>query len=332
VSQLLGLQGQDIPAVRLSVRARTEDCLERDVLAALDRPPTLVRIWAMRGTLHLVAASDARWLTTLFGPRLRAATAGRRRSLGIPNERCETALPLLADVLADGPLARADIVRGLHDRGFAIEAGSQAVPHLLGYAGSVGLVCCGPAESFALVERWLPGAADPPDPSAELARRYLAGHGPAAADDLAAWSGLPLRQARAAFAAVEDELQWWETELGPMAKLAETPANKGFSPAVRLLPRYDDYLVGWRDRSLVLDPAHARAIHPGGGVLQAALVVDGAVRGSWRWGRRSGKRVIAVTPFSALKRTEIAALESDAADVGRFLDADVELNLEPPGS
>jgi hypothetical protein len=335
VSRLLGLQGQDIPAVRLSVRARTQGSLERDVLAALDRPPALVRIWAMRGTLHLVTASDARWLTTLLGPRLKAATAGRRSSLAIPDERCEAALPVLTDVLAPGPLERADIVRGLHDRGFAIEAGSQAVPHLLGYAGAVGLVCCGPGESFALVERWVPAAAqspDPPDLAAELARRYLAGHGPAAPDDLAAWSGLPITRARAAFAAIDDDVQWWDTELGPMATLTNMPANTGDSPAVRLLPRYDDYLLGWRDREPILDPAHARAIHPGGGVLNAGLVIDGVVRGSWRWVRKPGKRTIAVKPFTPLKRKEIAAIEADAADVGRFLEGDVELVVEPAES
>jgi hypothetical protein len=334
VRQLLGLQGQDIPAVRMSVRARTEHLHERDVLAALDRPPALVRIWAMRGTLHLVAATDARWLTTLFGPRLRAATAGRRRSLGIPDERCEIALPLLAEILAAGPLVRGDIVRGLHDSGFEIEAGSQAVPHLLGYAGAGGLVCCGPGETFAFVEDWLPPATDPPDPPdppdlpAELARRYLTGHGPAAAADLAAWSGLPLTQARAAFGSIEDELRWWDTDLGPMASIDKTPANKGDSPAVRLLPRYDGYLIGWRDRDLVLDAANARAIHPGGGVLNAALVIDGFVRGSWGWAKRSGKRVIVVTPFTPLQRKEIAGVEADAADVSRFLGEDVGLDFE----
>ncbi len=334
VSRLLGLQGQDIPAARLSVRARTQGSLERDVLAALDAPAALVRIWAMRGTLHLVAASDARWLTTLLGPRLKAATAGRRRSLGIPDERCESALPLLADALSSGPLERADIVRRLHDRGFAIEAGSQAVPHLLGYAGAAGLVCCGPGDSFALVDEWLP-ADDRPDPrdlEAELARRYLAGHGPAAPDDLAAWSGLPITKARAAFAAIEDDLQWWDTEFGRMAILAKMPAIKGDSPAARLLPRYDGYLLGWRDRDLMLDRSHTRAIHPGGGVLNAALVIDGVVRGSWRWVRKPGKRVITVKPFKPLHRKEIAAIEADADDVGHFLEGDVALVLEPAES
>jgi hypothetical protein len=324
VSRLLGLQGQDIPAVRLSVRARADSGVDADVVAALDTPATLVRTWVMRGTLHLVAARDVRWLTGLFGPCLRAATVRRRGELGIPDERCEAALPLLQDILARGPLVRADIVTGLNDRGFPIAKGSQAVPHLLAYAASVGLLCCGPGEAFALADDWLPPAPEPPDPIAELARRYLAGHAPAAPADLAAWSGLPLSRARAAFSAIEGELQWWETELGPMAALAERLPNKGNSPIARLLPRYDGYLLGWRDRDLVVDPAHRRAIHPGGGVINAALTIDGVVRGTWRYERGAHHR-IRVTPFAALKRTEITAVESDVRDVGRFVGHDVEL-------
>ncbi len=330
VSRMLGLQGQDIPAVRLSVRARAEAGRESDVIAAFDAPPSLVRSWAMRGTLHLVTAADMRWLTALFGPRLRAATVRRRCELGIPDDRCEAALPLLSDILSRGPQVRADIVRGLNERGFAIIAGSQAVPHLLAYAASLGLVCCGPGETFALVEQWLPAAAAPADPLAELARRYLTGHGPAAAPDLAAWSGLPLSRARAAFAAIGGELSWWDTDLEPMATLAEKPPNNGDSPVARLLPRYDGYLLGWRDRELVLDPAYARAIHPGGGVLNAAVVIDGVVRASWRY-RRGAQQTLLVTPFLPLKRSAIAAIEADVADLGRFVERDVGLEIVTPG-
>jgi Winged helix DNA-binding domain len=327
VGTLLALQAQELSAFRLSVRARTEAAVERDVVAALEAPATLVRTWAMRGTLHLVAASDARWLVALFGPRFRAATTRRRTELGIPDARCESALPLLQDILSGGPLPRAEIVAGLNERGFAITMGTQAVPHLMGYAAAGGLICCGPGETFALTEQWLAADAEPPppDPLAELARRYLTGHSPADAGDLAAWSGLPLTQARAAFTAIDDELHWWKTSAGAMATLTENPLDKGVSPTARLLPRYDGYLLGWRDRSLVLDDRHRRAIHPGGGVLNAALTIDGVVRGAWSTSSRAKSLTLTVRSFSPLKRQEIAAAEADAADVSRFLERDVEL-------
>lgn len=315
--------------MRLAVRARVEGCVEGDVLAAIDAPPSLVRIWAMRGTLHLVAAADVRWLNAILGPRLQSSTERRRRELGIPDERCEAALPLLDEVLAGGPLDRAGVVQGLGERGFALTPGSQAVPHLLGYAAAAGLVCCGPGDTFALAERWLPAAPKPPkDPLAELARRYLGGHGPASAEDFAAWSGLSLAQARKGFAAIDGDLSWWETDHGRMATLAASPPEPGGSPSVRLLARYDDYLLGWRDRDLVLDPAHRRAIHPGGGVLNAALTIDGVVRGTWRRQGPPGKRVLHVESFAGLTKAERAAVTEDAADITRFLKINASMTME----
>jgi hypothetical protein len=331
VSALLGLQAQDLSAFRLSVRARTASATDAGVIAALHAPARLVRTWAMRGTLHLVTAADLPWLVALFGPRLRASTVRRRRELGIPDDRCEAALPLLEDILGDGPLPRAAIVTALNDHGFAIAAGTQAVPHLLGYAASFGLLCCGPGETFALVDQWLAPGTHPVDPLAELARRYLVGHGPADTKDLAAWSGLPLSQCRAGFAAIEDELHWVTTGSGPMAALAQTPPEKGDSPLARLLPRYDGYLLGWRDRDLVLDPAHRRAIHPGGGVLNAALTIDGVVHGSWSISAKGRSFTINVDPFTALTRRQVSAVEADAADVGRFLARDVDLVIRADG-
>ncbi len=203
------------------------------------------------------------------------------------------------------------------------------MPHLLGYAAAAGLVCCGPGDTFALVERWLPGATSPPkDPLAELGRRYLAGHGPAAAEDFAAWSGLPMTQARKAFSALDADLTWWDTDDGRMATLPSRPPESEGSPVARLLPRYDDYLLGWRDRDLVLDPAHRRAIHPGGGILNAALTIDGIVRGTWRSVGRPGKRVLQVAPFTRLTTSEIASVADDAADIGRFLKINAPMIME----
>ena len=93
--------------------------------------------------------------------------------------------------------------------------------------------------------------AAPEDPRAELARRYLAAHGPAVADDLAAWSGLPLRDARAGLEAAGDGRQ------------RRVPAR---IPA-RLLPAFDPYLLGWRKRSFLVSAKHAARVHPGGGIL-----------------------------------------------------------------
>jgi hypothetical protein len=86
---------------------------------------------------------------------------------------------------------------------------------------------------------------------------------------------------------------------------------------VRLLPSFDPYLLGWRDRALALPAEHARKVFPGGGWLHPAAVVDGRAAGTWRRGRRPERRV-EVEPFEPLAPAVSAALDAEAADMARF--------------
>jgi hypothetical protein len=342
VRAVLGLQAQDTPASRLAVRPRSTGLDEAAVRRACNQDRPVVRTWAMRGTLHLVAAEDAGWLVALLGPVFAAAGRRRRLQLGLDDGLCERTLEALPAVLAAGPLSRDDLVRGLAAEGIRVDPSGQAPAHLVGYAALRGLVCRGPdldgdQASYVLLEDWVgPGRAvgralDPDDALAELARRYLAGHGPAGPADLAAWSGLPVGRARRAFELVGHELR--EVEGG--GRRLWTPAGAGTSrsragePVVRLLGRFDDYLLGWRDRDLVLDPRFARQIQAGGWI-HPALVVDGRVAGTWRARRAGGRLDVTVAPFSGrLPRGTRPALEAEAADLGRFLGVEARLVDDP---
>ena len=342
VRAVLGLQAQDTPASRLAVRPRSTGLDEAAVRRACNQDRPVVRTWAMRGTLHLVAAEDAGWLVALLGPVFAAAGRRRRLQLGLDDGLCERALEALPAVLAAGPLSRDDLVRGLAAEGIKLDPSGQAPAHLVGYAALRGLVCRGPdldgdQASYVLLEDWVgPGRAvgralDPDDALAELARRYLAGHGPAGPADLAAWSGLPVGRARRAFELVGHELR--EVEGG--GRRLWTPAGAGTSrsragePVVRLLGRFDDYLLGWRDRDLVLDPRFARQIQAGGWI-HPALVVDGRVAGTWRARRAGGRLDVTAAPFSGrLPRGTRPALEAEAADLGRFLGVEARLVDDP---
>jgi hypothetical protein len=336
-----GLQAQDTPASRLAVRARSTGLDEAAVRRACDQERSVVRTWVMRGTLHLVAAEDAGWLVALLGPGFAAGNRRRRLQLGLDDARCERALAALPAVLAGGPLSRAGLVAGLAAEGVQIEPKGQAPAHLVGYAAMRGLVCRGPdldgdEPSYVLLEAWSGAgrALDGDDALAELARRYLGGHGPAAPEDLAAWSGLALGRARRAFELVAAELDEVELDGRPLWAPARTlalatGAGRSSGPVVRLLGRFDDYLLGWRSRDLVLDPAFAGRVHAGGGWFHPALVVDGRVAGTWR-ARRAGNRLeLTVEPFGGrLPRGARPALEAEAADVGRFLAAEPVLRVD----
>lgn len=210
---VVGVQAQDGRAARLAVRARTSGATASTVDAAIARRE-VVCTWAMRGTLHLLAAEDIRWIVALLGPRFVARTAGRRRQLGLDDATCARGVDALRDVLsASSPLTRAELVTGLAERGLRLDPKSQAPAHLVGYAAMLGVVCRGPEApagepTYVLLDDWL-GEQPPVSDDAALARlaeRYLAGFGPAAPEDFAAWSGLPVGRARQGFAALDRRL------------------------------------------------------------------------------------------------------------------------------
>jgi Winged helix DNA-binding domain len=326
-----GLQAQDTGAVRLAVRARsgvpTLDAVRRDCAV----PRRLVRTWLMRGTLHLVPAADARWMLSLFGPRNAAGGARRRAQLRLDDETCEAAVSVLPDILGDGqPLSRAELVDRLARRGVRIDATGQAPAHLVGYAAALGVICRGPdlerdEPGYVLLDAWAGTGPGPvgAEAVAELARRYVAGFGPASAADFAAWSGLPAGSARTAFEALGEALTPVAPDLFVAAGSAAPP--DGGPPMVRLLGAYDTYLLGYRAREPALAAGYAKRIQAGGGIIHPTVVVDGRVAGRWRLERGRSGRTVHIEQFGPTLGTLIDRLAEEAGDLGRFLGEPVTL-------
>jgi len=314
VAHLLAVQAQDLRAARLALRARGAAARAADVDAALSDERSLVVTWLLRSTLHLVAAEDLAWLHALSAPVGAASSRRRLGQLGVSEAAAERAVATIERRLADeGPLTRPQLAERLAAAGLPAEG--QAVPHLLGLAARRGSIVLGPAggQAFVLVRDWLgepARAADRGVALAELARRYLRGHGPATAADLAAWSGLALGDARAGLAAIARELA--ATGAG-LVDLAGRDAPPERLPP-RLLPAFDPYLLGWRDRTFAVDPAHARRVHPGGGILRATAVANGRAVATWT----APGGVVALAPFAPLPPTVAAALDREAASVAAF--------------
>jgi hypothetical protein len=329
-----GLQAQDLAASRLAVRPRSTGLTADDVRRACD-DGTVVRTWLMRGTLHLVPAADAGWLVRLFGPAALRAGVRRRRQLGLDDDTCERAVAALPEVLAGGPLTRADLVSALAAAGVRIEPKGQAPAHLVGFAAASGVVCRGPDEgtepTYVLLDRWAPGGGPDGDAAlAELARRYLAAYAPATAADFAAWAGIPAGAARSALTAIAAEVTEIATEGGPLL----APKGTRRPPAAareawRLLPAFDSYLLGYADRGALLDPAFAKRVNAGGGWLHPLVVHGGRMVGTWRLQpERKGRRAAEIRPFAAAPDAAgVAALEAEADDAARFLGTTVELHV-----
>jgi winged helix DNA-binding protein len=305
VSHLLAVQAQDLRAARLALRARGAAARAADVDAALEDGSLLVA-WLMRGTLHLVASDDFGWLHALTARQVGASGPRRLEQMGVPMDVAESAVALIERTLADdGPQTRAEFSERLRAAGLPTEG--QITPHLLALTAARGTIAIGAGGAF----RRLDPPAEPPDRDralAELARRYLCGHGPATVGDLATWSGLGLRDARAGLAAIAAELEV-EGDLVDLAGRPRLPA-----PPPRLLPAFDPYLLGWRDRSFAVDPEHARRVHPGGGMIRATAIAAGRAVATWSM---PGGRV-ALDPFAPLPPRVEAALRREASAVERF--------------
>lgn len=306
------IQAQSSPAARLAVRVRSRGLTAQDV----DVSRAVVRTWLMRKTLHLVPTADLRWLNRLFGPRNALAGQGRRRQLDLTDDLCERALTHLQDLLPGKALTRHEILEGLAGNGIVLDAQSQAPAHLLAYAANRGLICrgpdAGPEPTYVLLDEWAIEQNDPDDPHAELAHRYLTAYGIATTEDFSAWSGLPLGACRKAFAALD------LTTAGTGLALAATELTAPPCPP-RLLGAFDTYLLGYRDRDLLLDPAHAKRVNSGGGMIAPTVLVDGRIAGTWRTKRTARQTKVVIEPFTTLPRSATAGLESEVDDYGRFL-------------
>ena len=145
---------------------------------------------------------------------------------------------------------------------------------------------------------------------AELARRYLAGHGPADERDLARWAGLPLRDARAGLASIAAELA--ERDDG-LAALRASGRRRAAVPGPRLLGAFDPVLLGWASREPIVG-AH-RGLITSNGLFRPFLLVDGRAAGLWRL--QAGE--VALQPFAPLGTADADALAAEVADVQRFL-------------
>lgn len=340
VRSLGAVQAQDPTAAQLAVRVRTEGLTADAVEQARTAERTVVRTWAMRGTLHLVPAADLRWILRLLGPAMIRKARRRHRELGLTEDvyaRAATAMRHLLE--AQGPRTRAQIAACLaqHD----LPAEGQVVPHLLSRASLSGIICFGPMAcgqaTYTLLEAWLHShGQEVDDPVVELARRYMAAHAPATPVDFQTWSGLSAAQARRAFAGLAAELVQIEVAGIPMwlpgdrAGAGQEASAAG--QAVKMLGAFDTYLLGYRTRDLDVPPALLKRVHPGGGIIRPAILVDGRAVATWSR-RQAGRRLrIAVAPFTLLAEDIRAAIIEEVADIGRFLGTEAECTIGLPQS
>ena len=327
VAHMGAMQAQDyrnaLWAIGLRVRGSAERSIEQAIAAK-----EVVRTWPMRGTLHFLAATDVHWILELLTPRVLAAAEKRAAVHGLNAATFERCRGVCIAALSGGrQMMREALLREFEAAGVATE--QQRGYHILWRLAHERLICFGVHEgnqpTFALLDDWVAANTrwKPGDPLAELARRYFNSHGPATLQDFVWWCGLKVSDARNAIEVARlpseqiDETTHWSSTAAPFAAPERSSAQ--------LLPAFDEYLLGYGDRTAVLDSAYAARVVPGGnGMFLPTVVVNGRVVGTWKRSLKKKSVTVTVSPFDGLA----TAAKKAVAEAAEYYAAFVELRLE----
>ena len=332
VGWLTAVQSQDYGGATWAIAQRTVGSTQAEIDELVDAG-VILRTHVLRPTWHFVLADDVRWLLDLTGPRIRAGLASRHRQLEIDGDVVARANAAFTAALSGGTsLTRPELGDVLQRSGILPEG--QRLPHLLAAAELEGLIISGPRRgtehTYTLLAERVPGARSlgREEALAELTRRYFRSHGPAQVQDAVWWSGLSTRDVRSGIAVAGEALAhqvldgkdyWFDAGAGPVPGVADV---------AHLLPNWDEYTVGYRDRSAAIDPGlpFDPALFSFGSILSNVVTIGGRVRGSWRR-TGAGQRVrIDVRPLAPLAPVEEDAIARVTDRMGRFLGRPVELS------
>ena len=317
--RLLAIQGQDPRGARLAIRARTTGLTAADVDQALTRDRSLIITWLNRGTLHLVRSEDYWWLWRLtVRPQLHVGCLRILARAGVSEADADKGVAVVGKALAaDGPLTRPQLAELISAAGLP----GVAALHVMMLTSLRGIAVRGPVigaqHAYVHVREWLGKPPSEPEPDVALgwlARRYLAGHGPASDRDLAKWAGIPLGHARRGLAAISAELT---DRTDDLAELRGGAPAAGLPPP-RLLGAFDPLLLGWASREAVL--GDRQEIVTSNGLFRPIVLVDGVAAGIWAW---TGRDVV-LDQWTELPEAAVPAVEAEAQDVRRYLAAESE--------
>jgi hypothetical protein len=326
------VQAQDYAAATWAVGLRLQGSTDAAIDQAL-ADGTILRTHIMRPTWHFVTPADIRWMLALTAPRVNAANASYYRRFELDDAVFLRSNAVLTQALQGGKqLTRAELVSALIRAGIAADDILRFTLIIM-RAELDGIVCSGARRgkqfTYALLDERAPQARtlDRDEALAEFARRYFTSHGPATLQDFVWWSGLAVADARAALEMVASQLlqevidgqtYWFSTTMASAIDLSQS---------AYLLPNFDEYIVGYTDRSAVFAASHTNKLDDRGNVLfNYTMVLGGQVVGTWK--RIIKKDAVILTPsfFTPPDEAEACAFAAAAKRYGAFYGKPVTMN------
>lgn len=339
VGEICGVHAQVQSSAELQLWARVEGITREDVRDALWERRTLIRSWAMRGTLHVVTAEDWPVYAAALGTHDRWWKGAWLRMIGMSAAQLRETLDAIRDSLGARPLTREQLA----DR-VAEKVGPRARERMLSGWGEMlkpasfqGSLISGPPRgqsvTFVRPDRWLKGwkSLDGQEAMREVLRRYLRVYGPATREEFARWWGTqPAPAGRVMASMPPGGLAEVEVEGARAWGLAEDVADMGKprpKPPVRLLPGFDAYVVGTRPRESLVDKRFAGRVFRQAGWVSPVVLVNGMAAGVWTHERKGDRLSVTVEPFGRLTAPLKREIAGEADRLGMFLGAPVELSV-----
>ena len=322
VRELCAVQAQDYPGALWSVALRTHGATHADVEAAIARRE-IIRTWPMRGTLHFVAPEDVRWMLKLMTPRVLSGAAARERQLELDATVFAKGFAIFEKELANGPVQRKTLLAALDAAG--IVTANQRGYHIMWRAAQQGLICLGPMDgkqpTYVLLDNWIPNgrSLSREESLAEIVIRYVTSHGPVRLEDIMNWTKLNKTDIKAGLTMVGQQLVHEEVDGISYWMSANQPRHTPPKNQAALLPGFDEYMLGYRDRSVALPVEHNHKVVPGNnGMFLPTIILDGQVAGLWKRTVRAKEVTIELKPFDTLSPVQLKAIEPAAQAYGAF--------------
>jgi hypothetical protein len=324
VGWLGAVQAQDYGAAKWGVAMRTQGLTDTDLDNAFDNG-AILRTHVMRPTWHFVRPADIRWMQALTAARVNAANAYYYRRLELDEAVFARSNAILASALQGGHyLTRDELGTLLREAGIDTQD-RMRLTYLVLRSELDAVICSGPRRgkkfTYALLEERAPQAKvlDYEKALEELTRRYFNGHGPATVQDFVWWSGLTVADAEVGLEMVGSHLEQVVIDEQTYWFSNSMPGVRDPSPSGFLLPNYDEYIIGYTDRSAAFDVRNTKMENPREEIVfNHTILIDGRVAGTWKRSFMKGQVLLEARPFASLSAAEEAALLRAVRRYGEF--------------
>jgi Winged helix DNA-binding domain len=332
VKWLCAVQAQDYAAAKWALGLRMPNATD-DIIEQAFTEGTILRTHVMRPTWHFISPVDIRWMLALTAPRIIAASAYYYRTLGLDDTAFSHSNAVLAKALQGGKqLTRAELASLLQRAGIVTDD-LQRFTYIMMRAELDGIICSGARRgkqfTYALLGERAPQARmlDRDEALAELASRYFTSHGPATLQDFVWWSGLTVADAKAGLEMVTSQLIHEVIDGHIYWRSISMPPANDLSQSVYLLPNFDEYTVGYTDRSAIFDMADAEKFDNPGNVLNPTIILNGLVVGTWKRTLKKDSILLTPTLFTTLNEAETRALVVSAERYSIFLNKPLNIDF-----